>query len=237
MAGLSGPLPGPQESEDKEMGRSLLVVRERTALLLQEDALAQWRQLENDPQLQLSELLSASAASLALDAQGVGIETAFGLQYEADLERPVTHPETGQSVSQYSARMLFAGLSGPAGTRVGLIYGDSYPTAEAAASGQGGQIRSLIAPEGGDWQRAEEHAFDQGNLVPADGFWDAFKRCLGGCGSTCLASLTGCLVLGALPAIVGCLAATCGACAAKCAACALCDCGWLCRPIVGCCEQ
>ncbi|MEV5885274.1 hypothetical protein AB0L74_21510 [Streptomyces sp. NPDC052020] len=221
------------------MTRPPLVVRERTELLLDEDARAQWQELENDPQLRLAELRSASAASVEFDAP-VTIESAFGLVYEADFERPVTDPDSGQSVSQYSARMLFAGLSSPDERPMGLIFADAspYPAAEATASGRGRKVRSLVVPEGGDWQLAEESVLDEsGNLVDADGFWDAFRSCIGGCGTTCLASLGGCLPLGALPAIVACLAATCGYCAAKCAACVACDCGWLCRPIVGCCHQ
>jgi hypothetical protein len=228
---------GPQESEDREMTKSPLVVWERSELLLDEDARAQWQELENDPQLRLADLRNASATSVGFDAR-VGIKSAFGLLYEARFESPVTDPDSGQSVSQYSARMLFAGLTGPAEKPMGLIFADATPSATAEAATSGRRVRSLVADEAGGWQLAKEYALDgDGNLADADGFWDAFKSCIGGCGTTCLASLGGCLPLGALPAIVACLAATCGYCAAKCAACVACDCGWLCRPIVGCCRQ
>ncbi|MFJ8697066.1 hypothetical protein [Streptomyces roseolilacinus] len=221
------------------MTRLPLVVRERSALLLDEAARRQWAELADDPQLRIAELQRVSVASVGIDVGEVNIEAAFGLEYQADFDAPVTDPESGLSVSQYSARMLFASLANTGERPVGLIATSisPHPAAGAAASMERRQVRSLVAGAGENWQLAEEYALDQsGDLVDADGFWDAFRRCLGGCGTTCLTSLGGCLPLGALPAIIACLAATCGYCAAKCAACVACDCGWLCSALAGCCH-
>ncbi|MCX5174323.1 hypothetical protein [Streptomyces virginiae] len=226
---------------------------EQLTLQGNEQALQAWDALSVDRELHVDQLIAEVQRYRASSAAGVaqvspsqaGILTASGVQYRMEFDRPVKVPETGATVSGFTTHMLFGELAGgEEGQRVGIIATTMFALApggdtvtalnkvvRAIEQGQqGGQRRS--------WAEATEHAFepDRGLFV-ADGIWDAFRGCLGGCGGTCLAALTACLAAGALPAVAACVAISCGGCALRCAACVACDCSFFCRWAVGCCDQ
>ncbi|MFD9339658.1 hypothetical protein ACFWBF_35560 [Streptomyces sp. NPDC060028] len=230
------------------MSKQATIRSERLTLLGNEQALQLWDALSGDPELQVDQLVEEVGRYRASSAAGVagmspsqaGITTASGVEYSMEFTRPVKEPDTGATASGFRAQLLFGALGGEEGQQVGvmattmsaLIPGGDTVTALNKV------VRAIQQGQPGDWATAKEYALDpHRGLIDADGIWDAFRGCLGGCGGTCLAALTACLAAGALPAVAACVAISCGGCALRCAACVACDCGWFCRWAVGCCDR
>lgn len=222
------------------------LIREESMAYLSADVAAdRWQQFGADPDVHMDELLEAISRRAGRSARD--LSGATGIDFHTGFERPMMAPYTDTNVAVIDMTMLVADLGGDEGERVGII-GTSTATAPARGVDTTSPTRDvrIVMQQGGPWTTAAEFRLDDARqdddarreLVAADGVWDAFRGCIGGCSGPCLAALPGCLALAAtLGGAVVCLAAACGACAAKCAACALCDCGFLCRWAVGCCNQ
>ncbi|MGW5279383.1 hypothetical protein ACWERI_07985 [Streptomyces collinus] len=224
-----------------EMPEKPLTRAENVAYLSAEAALDRWHLFGTDPGLRVAELQQAAAAHAGISGVDVSNSSAAGAEFHTVLQRPVMDRDTGSHVAEYTTSMVWVDLGGTDGGRVGLM-GASVATSPAAGAATDPPRRAVRAlfQDGGGWDTAKEYAIDDAShsLREADGLWDAFKACIGGCSGPCVAALPGCLAMSAtLPAAVVCLAVACGGCAAKCAACAVCDCGWLCSFAVGCCHQ
>ncbi|MFH9400591.1 hypothetical protein [Streptomyces sp. NPDC017638] len=220
------------------MSRGAPVVRELASVLANQAAQDEFNTLRDDQAARLPELQHALSAQFAA-GQAAEISSAIGLDFNARFERPVSDQNRSR-VEEYSALMVFGEVPSTEVNRIGLMATRiaTHATVGADPVSEDPVVRALVQRDG-SWLLAEEFTLDDsGDLVPADGLWDAFKNCLASkCGGTCLGALATCLPLGALPAVVGCLAATCGLCAGRCAACVACDCGWLCSVVTGCCHR
>jgi hypothetical protein len=166
-------------------------------------------------------------------AQGSSAPPALGYRVTVEAAREIMPPADaaeGSGVRSAIFEILLQGYTRGADQA-------AAGTATVTAGDYSASYDFLLEAPGGNPQRIIESTLRQGALVEADGFWDRFKACLGGCGGTCLAAVPTCLAAGGnIIAIVGCLAVQCGSCAAKCLACATCNCSWWCRWAAGCCE-
>jgi hypothetical protein len=97
------------------------------------------------------------------------------------------------------------------------------------------QHEVLLEAPRGNFAQGREFKVENNQVVPANSWWSAARRCVvGRCSSVCVGSLATCS--GTWAAYLLCVAAACGGCWVRCAGCASCDCRWWCRWGVGCCD-
>ena len=183
-----------------------------------------------EPQGKLKKLEDEATKRGYRGATGPNAEAGLRQKYRAN--QPVKPPpgQQGPPVQEMDFDLSLRALEKPNSQDQAAIA-----TVRVTAGQNTQQYDLLLEAPGGDFAKAREFKVENDQVVPANSWWTAARRCVtGSCTSVCVGALFTCS--GTWAAYLLCLAAACGGCWVRCAACASCDCSWWCRWAAGCCD-